>query len=377
MVSPSILPRLIHQMWIPPADAPRPDLPENLCAYAARWAQLNPGHAHRIWRLPEVVTLCRRHGRHDVIDAIGQCRFPSMQADVARLFLLLLRGGIWCDLKLVPLQPIPPALYGFQTVLAEHFPTAARPDPDGLLVNGFIAASPGAPVIATALDLVLRNIDRRQGDGVFAITGPGALTLAYRAHRLGHAHHADHVHVLPHERSWNVLWGVGLDSYNRPGAHWAVRQRTESPFMAPERPVQPAELGLFEAIPGHVVRIDAIWSRQGFHPFEPESGFAWLSDAAPPRLLFDAPLPFNALRLKLYAQPGCRLEEGAFQLNGQTLPGRITPDGDGWAMVDLGPFAVRPVWNALVIHPPPAPPASAADPRRLGLAVAWIQPAII
>jgi hypothetical protein len=368
------IPRRIHQLWIDPsAEGSRPP-PADILDSVRQWSALNPGHAHRLWTLEAVLEECAARGRADVAGAIGQCRLPSMQADIARLFLLGAVGGFWSDLKLRPRVAIPPALHGFATVLAEHFPKPDLPDPAGLLVNGFMGAAPNAPVIAMALDLVLCNVARRQGDGVFAITGPGALTTAWGCYRLADPAYRHTVFVIPHRQSWGVLWDVGADRYNPPGLHWAERQRREPLFVGEEQPGQ-EPTGLFVAVPGHVTRIDTIPSRQGFYPFEPELGFAWADSGARPRIFFDARLPFDRLRMKLFVQEPRLLAGVGFRVNGMPAPAEFRTDPDGWSVAILGPFAVRPSWNELAIDPPgaPAPPAG-GDRRRLGVALAWIQP---
>jgi hypothetical protein len=238
---------------------------------------------------------------------------------------------------------------------------------------------PGAPVIACALELAMENVRQRQGDSAFSVTGPGALTMAWRSYRLGHPDYADAVFVIPHSCSYGLLWDVGSDSYNRPGMHWLARQQQESLFVAdaPADTEPPDTTGVFKAVPGHITSIDRIHSRQGFHPFERASGFCWVSEGAEPRIFFEAFLPFTRLRLKMYAKDDVQLSEVAFLLNGMPTQIRASAEQGNWSMVELGPFRLADAWNQLTIHPArfvPADHSGGGDRRKLSVALAWVQP---
>lgn len=380
MLSGSMIPGFIHQMWIDPSEAGDRPVPAGIAENLGIWRVLNPHYVHRLWGLGDVLDLCAVRGRSDVATSIRQCRFPAMQTDLARLFLLSTFGGFWSDLKLRPRLPIPTGLHCHEAVVVEHFPKVDLPAPDGLLCNGFMGAVPGSTLMATALALAMKNVVQQKGDSAFTITGPGALTLAWKIYRLSEPARARAVHMIPHAAAWGVLWDVGPDTYNVPGMHWTVRQRRESPFISPlaaEPQVSP-RVGLFEAVPGHVTRIDAIYSKQGFHPFEEPGGFCWLAEGPPSRIFFDAFLPFDGLCLKLFAVPRYPVPAVAFVLNGTRVSSDVRREGERWTMVELGPFPVRRRWNELVIAPPgfaAAPTESnGQDSRRLSIALAWAQP---
>jgi hypothetical protein len=362
-------------MWIDPFGMAPRSLPENIAQNLALWRALNPAHKHKLWSLPEVLDLCVEQKRLDVVNAIQQCRFPSMQTDIARLFLLSVCGGFWSDLKLRPRQPLANAFDIHDTVLVEHFPKPELPEPRGMLANGFIGAAPRAPLLVTALALVVRNVEQRQGDGVFLITGPGALTMAWRSFRLADPHRSRAIHVIPHADAWDVLWDVVPDTYNLPGMHWATRQQRESPFMPASLPTRSGDAaGLFQAVPGHRVRIDAINSKRGFHPFEEATSFCWLAGEGASRIFFDAFLPFDRLRLKMYALENYPLPEVVFRVNGQPTHSDIKTDGDGWNTIEVGPLVTQPKWNELAIAPPYFVESPGGDGRRLSVALAWLQP---
>jgi hypothetical protein len=82
-----------------------------------------------------------------------------------------------------------------------------------------------------------------------------------------------------------------------------------------------------------------------------------VSEAGPARILFDAALPFDRMRLKLFAVEAYPLEKLVFTMNGRRTPIRIEAEGNRWSLTDLGPFEVRPAWNELVITPPCFMPA--------------------
>jgi len=55
-------------------------------------------------------------------------------------------------------------------------------EPGGAIANNFIAAVPGHPVVLRALESVTEALLRRDNDGAWSKTGPGALTRAVARH---------------------------------------------------------------------------------------------------------------------------------------------------------------------------------------------------
>lgn len=214
-------------MWIPPVkSAQGMSLPDDVARHSDAWRSLHPNFSYKMWSLEDVLSTLARHDLFHVNQVIVSCRIPAMQADIARLAILLIQGGFWADLKLSPRSAFLNELTDFRLVVTEHFPKENLPDPNGFLLNSFLGAEPAHPVIADALNRVVRNVRERQQGSIFYITGSTNLKDALAAHpgEVGS-------HMLPHQTTWNVLFDVGGASYNENGMHWSVRETREPLYI--------------------------------------------------------------------------------------------------------------------------------------------------
>ncbi len=182
------IPSSIHQIWIDPnessqfrhdgRDAPTNVPPADILTNCLAWQTLHPTFAYTLWSIERVLRLARLHDRPDVCDAIATCRFPAMQADIARLFILEMVGGYWVDLKLNPLVSFLNLLSRYELVVTEHFPKDNLPYPNGFLINSFIGSTPYQPVVTAALNKVVDNVRRRMSGSIFYVTGAPVLMAA-------------------------------------------------------------------------------------------------------------------------------------------------------------------------------------------------------
>lgn len=225
-----MIPRLIHQLWIDPRkgqDGAWSTLPDDVAGNSMAWQELHREFDYRLWRLDEVMRLARMNDRSDVCAAIAACRFPAMQADIARLFLLEMDGGFWVDLKLHPLTPFLDRLVADNLVTVEHFPKDNLPEPNGFLINSFIGARPYHPCISTALNAAVRNVRSRMTGSIFYVTGAPVLMAA-----IATSPNQDGYRMLDHEEAWGRLFEIRGGSYNDNGMHWSLRQEQESAYNA-------------------------------------------------------------------------------------------------------------------------------------------------
>jgi hypothetical protein len=229
-----MIPLLIHQLWIDP-QFPTPDGPCHVEGIPseppldveenrAAWTRLHSNFDCKLWSLNEVLKLARFHDRDDVCTGILACRFPAMQADVARLFLLEMTGGFWVDLKLFPLVSFLDQLTNHELIVTEHFPKDNLPEPNGFLINSFIGARPHQPCITEALATALRNIDCRMSGSIFYVAGSTLLQTATASMN------PVRLKLLPHTQTWGHLFEIRGGSYNANGLHWSQRQERESPY---------------------------------------------------------------------------------------------------------------------------------------------------
>lgn len=211
----------IHQIWIDPTTSgrlPPPDVEENCAA----WKQLHPDFEYKLWSLDHIMRLARLHDRSEVCSAISKCRFPAMQADLARLFLLEMAGGFWIDLKLHPRKAFLSTLISYDLLVIEHFPKYNLPDPNGFLINSFIGSCQNHPCITTALDCAIKNVNRRMPGSIFYVAGSTVLLDVINT-----TSNRGKLRMLDHRTAWQELLEIRGGSYNSSGMHWSERQEHE------------------------------------------------------------------------------------------------------------------------------------------------------
>jgi mannosyltransferase OCH1-like enzyme len=222
------IPHLIHMLWMDPTGEDR-DLPPDSAANVQAWRDLHPSAVVRVWNPYAAINLVPDV---DVIGAINACRFEAMKSDVLRLAILYAYGGVWSDLKCLPLRESLSALCESDTIptFVEHWPGATRPDPKGWLINSIIATPPKNPLILAMLQEVCDNIANRMTASVFRVSGADAMMHHLRRSRVP----SDQYRVLPYGEVWGVLVKRTPATYNAGAAHWSLRQKTEALYQEHE-----------------------------------------------------------------------------------------------------------------------------------------------
>ena len=160
------IPPTIVQYWdetTPPAD---------VAALMQSWRAHNPGHRHVRFDRAAAQAFLQARYPPEVLLAWRRAREPAMQADVFRLAWLFAEGGCYADADDRCLRP-----------LGELLPTPVRfvafQEEYGTLGNNFLAAAPRHPLLALALGLAVRAINRGDDDMMWLATGPGLMTRAF------------------------------------------------------------------------------------------------------------------------------------------------------------------------------------------------------
>lgn len=222
-----MIPKLIHHVWIDLAHQPSTiqSIPEEERENLLSWAKTEINYRQKIWSVEEIIDFCQTKNLPAVSRAIRSCRFPSMQADIARLVCLQFFGGFWVDLKLHLNHRFLDRLADYDLILTEHFPKEDLPDPSGHISNSFIGAAPGNPVIAKALKTAVENVNNRMPSSVYHVTGATNLMNAIKEIPEQGAYF-----LLPHQTAWNYLFTIHGGSYNRADMHWSLREQRECPY---------------------------------------------------------------------------------------------------------------------------------------------------
>jgi hypothetical protein len=204
------IPRVIAQYWTDAAP------PEDVAALMASWQAVSPGFDYRRFDDESAAAFIAEHHDAGVLEAFRRAGEPAQRADLFRLAFLAHAGGVYVDADDLCLAPITDwAPDAAELVLyQENYATVG---------NNVIAAAPGHPLIAHALDLAVQALRRGDSDVVWLATGPGLLTRA-----LADLAAADEtwltkptVHVL---ELWEMQRVVGMHSparYKSTPAHWS------------------------------------------------------------------------------------------------------------------------------------------------------------
>jgi mannosyltransferase OCH1-like enzyme len=165
-----MIPRLLHQFWI--ANDTNTAIPEAAMSNVRLWKDFHPDFTLRTWDYSAVLFAMPRKKRNILREARRIVRFETMFADIARLFILYEFGGVWVDLKIIPLKRWLHGITGENLVLIEHFESEWIAPGNGVLINSCFACCPRNPFIGRCLDLAISNIEARMSSTIWEITGP-------------------------------------------------------------------------------------------------------------------------------------------------------------------------------------------------------------
>src|SRR5262245_33732166 len=98
------IPRLVHLFWTPPRGQDIA-IPGEVEHHISEWRRLHPAYWVRVWSLDEVEELSTQIRKFPVWESVNACRFEAMQSDIVRLAILYQFGGVYSDLKNLPLRP--------------------------------------------------------------------------------------------------------------------------------------------------------------------------------------------------------------------------------------------------------------------------------
>ena len=189
-----VIPRIIHQTHYT-ADFPQ-ELKDSIAALRAA----NPGWDYRFYGDSDIEQFIRKEYSDDFFRFY--CRidpsYGAARADLFRYLLMYKVGGVYLDIKSIFTRPIDEILRpgdryllaGWHNAQGEEFAGwGTSPEVRKILPSEYqqwhIVAAPGHPFLRAVINKVLINIESyrpwRHGvgyEGVYAITGPVAYTLA-------------------------------------------------------------------------------------------------------------------------------------------------------------------------------------------------------
>lgn len=159
--APNTVPTFLWQAWL---GSP---LPEDAALLVSDWKKLNPGWQHVLFSSDSALDWLRDHCGKRAVKAFRAANHPAAQADLLRLALLSVSGGVWSDIDDRALRPIDQLVSGRSIV--------ARLDPYGSIGNNFLAFSPGHSVALGALEEAVESCLSGYREATWLTTGPGLI----------------------------------------------------------------------------------------------------------------------------------------------------------------------------------------------------------
>jgi mannosyltransferase OCH1-like enzyme len=204
------IPRVFHRIWI----GPRP-MPAEYKAFGRTWLEHHPGWGMIDWRESDIPQV------HP--ELVRQCRRLSNAVNLLRYYLLFANGGVYIDCDFECRRSIEPLLEGADFVTASQIDDLGHPD---ALANGFIACTPGHPIMRALVDGIPDAFDASHRNNC----GPPYFTRTVLEQGAG----AIDVRVCPARYFYPYLWTEPERRYEQfPDAyavhHWAGRDGLKSP----------------------------------------------------------------------------------------------------------------------------------------------------
>lgn len=213
------IPRILHRIWL------RDEMPEAFAAFGERWRELHPDWLWQEWTDPSEL----EHLPGAQIRARAQEYFPDdwkrFEADVLRLELLWLHGGVYVDTDIEPHaaidelfeeEPDVADMNELEVLMALSPQQVRQIHP---VTNCFMAAIPFHPYIGELISELETALSRTPRRSLAQTIGPWHLTRTLRARPWRG------VHVL----HWSSLFGERGEGSRWLTHHWnnAKRKRGE------------------------------------------------------------------------------------------------------------------------------------------------------
>jgi mannosyltransferase OCH1-like enzyme len=160
-----VIPKLFHRVWLDDS------LPETFSGWGERLRGLHPGWEVREWRDSSLVPWqCFKN--RDLIKRAGEiCPRDAKRfaADLIRLELLWIYGGVYVDCDVEPLKAFDPLLDS--EAFIAYSPNRG-PKGERLLTQAVMAARPHHPFIGACLQAVPESVERYAGRPLAQMVGP-------------------------------------------------------------------------------------------------------------------------------------------------------------------------------------------------------------
>lgn len=162
----AVIPAQVVQYW----DAS--DIPDGVRSLMQSWPQANPSFRHRVFDRARAAAFLERHGPPLARQAFEAALSPVLQSDLLRLAVLLAEGGIYADAD-------DRCRYSLAPLLGDGVSLVLHQEDIGSIGNNFIAAAPGHPLVAMALEMAAANVLEQKASNPWFLSGPAVLSLCF------------------------------------------------------------------------------------------------------------------------------------------------------------------------------------------------------
>ena len=145
------IPKLIHQSY---KDALRIN---NLKACQS-WKYLNPSFTYKFWNDEDCRNLIQQNFSKDVLKVYDSLYAGAFKADIFRLCVLYIEGGVWADISTLCESPINLLLSENIKMVTAYDGPAQSDDFIGVIWQAFIISKKGSPIIKSILDFTINKI---------------------------------------------------------------------------------------------------------------------------------------------------------------------------------------------------------------------------
>jgi hypothetical protein len=145
-----LIPRIVHQTWFEDLD---PDRYPNMSRLVESWKR--SGWEYKFYSDDDAETFLRTHFPVEVLQAYRSLIPGAFKADLFRYCALLIHGGVYADVDILlesSLDVVVEPDVGFMVPMDE---------PEGCVWQGLIAAAPGHPFMAHAIQTVVNQVRNR------------------------------------------------------------------------------------------------------------------------------------------------------------------------------------------------------------------------
>lgn len=166
--SSSRIPLTLHQFW----DGDQP--PDDVARLMDETRRVNSDCTYRRWSDADARGFLSGLDWPEPLRAYRAARHVAMKSDIFRLAVLCQEGGLYLDADdfcAAPLRGLLPRDAEFLCYQEQY----------GSIGNNFLAASPGHPIVASALREAVRSVMDGAAESLWLVTGPGLISRAVAA----------------------------------------------------------------------------------------------------------------------------------------------------------------------------------------------------